>query len=214
MPGLGGETSHGENALGCLVHPLHRALSESRFATPLRQGSSVERERRSIIVLLLINSEVPPHIRLGKPRPPLRAEAVTRLIRLPRQGNTTSVTTGVGPLAPKPHRILASVVGKIENLRQPEFLTLVEVRRARQPEKKHGGGQGSASSALVIDDRRLGDRRSVLGRSKSGRMPNDVVVAEHPRWWGTYVGVIGNGRIDGLSHALVVPSGCQVVEVE
>ena len=109
---------------------------------------------------------------------------------------------------------MASVVGKIENLRQSEFLTLVQVRRARQPEKKHGGGQCSASSAFVIDDRRLGDRRSILGRSKSGRMPDNVVIAKYPGRWGIDLRMTGNGRIDGLSHALVVPSGCEIVEVE
>ena len=103
-------------------------------------------------------------------------------------------------------------------LGKAQFLALVQVGRAGEGERNHGGGPGTGQAQrrvglLILGGDALRERGGILQPEARG-VPDGVVVAEHPGGGGPHGGGSAQGILNGRRRPFGVPAGQQEVEVE
>lgn len=77
-------------------------------------------------------------------------EAERLSLPLPRERDTTTVTTDIGLAGAQIGRILTLVTRNLNDLVQTQFLALIDVRRTRQPQDEHRRRASTAEATLAI----------------------------------------------------------------
>src|SRR5690606_28851904 len=106
--------------------------------------AAVELERGSLDAALLVAREGAPAGRLREPALAGRVEARGGGVCLPGDGHAASVSSVAFTVGAVPGRVLAGLIGQVDDLGQAELLALVDVGAAGERKHERGGSAGAA----------------------------------------------------------------------